>query len=77
MRVAQYVHGRHLILKVASRSRGGEIVHRLLLTLGEHGEVRSIACSCEGFSYRKACHHLLSLRDLAGAPVRRKGRDEA
>ncbi|MEE9173905.1 MAG: hypothetical protein V3U30_02890 [Thermoplasmata archaeon] len=77
MRVAQYVHGRHLILEVASRSRGGEVVHRLLLSLGEDGEVKSIACSCESFSYRKACHHLLSLRDLAGAPARRKGRHEA
>lgn len=71
MRVAQYVHGRHLILEVASRSRGREILHRLLLKLGEDGEIESIACSCEGFSYRKACHHLLSLRDLAGALARR------
>ncbi len=71
MKVAQYVHGKQLILEVASRSRGREILHRLLLELAEDGEVESVACSCEGFSYRKACHHLLSLRDLAGAPTRR------
>ncbi len=73
MRIAQYVHGKQLILEVASRSRGREILHRLLLSLEEDGEVESVACSCEGFSYRKACHHLLSLRDLAGAPARRRG----
>lgn len=71
MRIAQYVPGNHLILEVASRSRGREILHRLLLSINEDGEVGSIACNCEGFSYREACHHLQSLRDLAGAPARR------
>lgn len=77
MRIAEYVPGELLVLEVTSRSRGRKIVHYLGLELKEDGQVDDISCSCEGFSYRKACHHLLSLRDLAGAPVRRKGRDEA
>ena len=71
MRIAEYVPGELLILEVASRSRGREILHHLALRLKRDGQVAGVSCSCEGFSYRGACHHLLSLRDLAGAPARR------
>ncbi len=77
MRIAEYVPGEVLVLEVASLSRGREILHHLALRLTEDGQVAEISCSCEGFSYRGACHHLRSLRDMAGAPARRKGRDEA
>ncbi len=76
MRIAEFVRGEILVLEVASRSRGREIVHHLSLRLKEDGQVAEVFCSCEGFSYRGACHHLRSLRDMAGAPARRKGRHE-
>ena len=76
MRIAEYVPGQVLILEVASRSRGREILHHLALRLKEDGQVAAISCSCEGFSYRGACHHLRSLRDMAGAPSRMKERHE-
>ncbi len=69
MRVAEYVAGELLILEVTSRSRGREIVHYLGLELKEDGQVAAVSCSCEGFGYRGACHHLRSLRDMAGAPA--------
>ncbi len=77
MRVAEYVPGEVLVLEVASRSRGREILHHLALRLKEDGQVAAVSCSCEGFSYRGGCHHLTSLRDMAGAPVRQKARGEA
>ena len=77
MRIAKYVPVEVLVLEVASRSRGREILHHLALSLREDGQVGAVSCSCEGFSYRGACHHLRSLRDMAGAPSRRKGRHEA
>lgn len=52
MRVAQFVNGKHLILEVASRSHGEQILHRLLISLAEDGEVESIACNCGGYGYR-------------------------
>lgn len=73
MRIAEYVSGEVLVLEVASRSRGREVLHHLALRLKEDGQVVEVSCSCEGFSYRAACHHLRSLRDIAGALVRRKG----
>ena len=73
MRIAEYVPGEVLVLEVASRSRGREVLHHLALHLRENGQVGSISCSCESFSYRAGCHHLTSLRDMAGAPARRKG----
>ena len=72
MRVAEYVPGELLVLEVTSRSRGREILHHLALCLREDGRVAEVSCSCEGFSYRGACHHLRSLRDMAGAPARRR-----
>ncbi len=76
MRVAEYVAGELLVLEVASRSRGREILQHLALRLREDGQVVEVSCSCESFSYRGGCHHLTSLWDMAGAPARRKGRDE-
>ncbi len=76
MRIAEYVLGEALVLEVASRSRGREVLHHLALRLTEDGQVVEASCSCESFSYRGGCHHLTSLRDMAGAPARRKGRDE-
>ncbi len=76
MRVVEYVPGEILVLEVASRSRGQLILHHLVLRLKEDGQVAEVSCSCEGYSYRGACHHLRSLRDMAGAPARRKGRHE-
>ncbi len=76
MRIAEYVPGELLILEVASRSRGREILHHLALRLTEDGQVVEVSCNCESFSYRGGCHHLTSLRDMAGAPERRKGRNE-
>ncbi len=73
MRIAEYVPGEILILEVASRSRGREILHHLALRLREDGQVAEVSCSCEGFSYRNACHHLRSLRDMAGDLARREG----
>ncbi len=73
MRIAEYVPAEVLILEVASRSRGWEVLHHLALHLKEDGQVAGVSCSCEGFSYRAGCHHLTSLRDMAGAPARRKG----
>ena len=77
MRVVEFVAGELLVLEVTSRSRGREILHHLALRLRDDGRVAEVSCSCEGFSYRGACHHLRSLRDMAGAPARRDGRDEA
>lgn len=71
MRVAEYVPGELLVLRVASRSRGRRITHHLSLDLDESGEVLSVSCTCEGASYLGKCHHLASLRDMAGAPSRR------
>ncbi len=66
MRIVEYVPGEILILEVASRSRGREILHHLGLGLREDGQVTEVSCSCEGFGYRGVCHHLESVRDLAG-----------
>ena len=77
MRIVEFVAGELLVLEVASRSRGREILHHLALRLREDGQVAEVSCSCEGFSYRGACHHLRSLQDMAGAPARRKGKHEA
>ncbi len=66
MRIVEYVPGEILILEVASRSRGKETLHHIGLELKEDGQVEDISCSCEGFGFRQACHHLESVRDLAG-----------
>ena len=73
MRVVEYVPGEVLIFEVASRSRSREVLHHLASRLKEDGQVAEVSCSCEGFSYRDACHHLRSLRDTAGAPARKEG----
>ena len=70
MKVVEYVPGELLVLRMSSRSRGREILHHLALCLRENGQVAEVSCSCESFSYRRGCHHLTSLRDLAGAPRR-------
>ncbi len=68
MRIVEYVPGELLVFEVASRSRGRHIVHHLSLRLDKAGEILSISCTCEGASYLGKCHHLASLRDMAGAP---------
>ena len=73
MKVVEFVAGELLVLEVPSRSRGREVLHHLALRLKEDGQVAEVSCSCEGFSYRGACHHLRSLRDMAGALARKEG----
>ncbi len=74
MRIAEYVPGEILVLEVPSRSRGRGVLHHLALCLKGDGQVAEVSCSCEGYSYRGGCHHLRSLRDMAGAPARRRGK---
>ncbi len=66
MKVVEFVDGQVLVLQVASRSRPTEKVHYLSLTYGSEGDVVDVGCSCEGFTFRRRCHHSADAQDLIG-----------